>query len=642
VVDVGRVRKFLVGLYGEELLKESTPDLTTRHHYVGRDLRAVVPLKHELSGYHARWFSWFSHGPSSVDIDFPPRIHFTRPGDSQADRLELELERVGGVDGVIDWVSRNNLALQVSISYTSVGKGRLGRAYSGDVHALYLLMIEFEDKRGGNNLEPVKKVVNEVVDRAASFVEEPFIVFSGNKSYYLVFTLSTLVKAGTAIVRDRFGRVVREYGLNEVYRAIFDLVLRDKSYLGLGSEVIERFVDTQVAEPKRLLRIPGFTHEVSGKPTQQLSMKLTPIDFDPDALTKSILPNSVLTDYWAYIDLPREKGGRTGRKTTGERTGWDCLPSWVKTLIDYLRETSELCHYGRMAVAGWMIRCGFSDEEIHEVFKHAHDYKQGTTQYHINDVRKYLEKGGKPMGCETVVERCNGYKVPDLDCKAIRKHPTQPRPLEAKPEGKTEVKPEVKLENPVTPEVKVETRQEPTPNPQPETQVSESIPTPSPEAPKPETSKTKPGKPSTTNTSNRKVIKGSETKTGKQARLTGFIDKPTQPSIPTQSIEENWSKILRPEKRKVIDCKELGDECKFYHDWEELYYWHGVDKGPIFQPPEEWYKELALLTPQEHERFHKQLYELIINGKQQEALKLWEEFFNKVLARRMEERLRGG
>jgi hypothetical protein len=75
------------------------------------------------------------------------------------------------------------------------------------------------------------------------------------------------VKAGTAIVRDRFGRVVRGYGLNEVYRAIFDLILRDKVYLGLGGEVIERFVDTQVAEPKRLLRIPGFKHEKSGRET---------------------------------------------------------------------------------------------------------------------------------------------------------------------------------------------------------------------------------------------------------------------------------------------------------------------------------------------------------------------------------------
>ncbi len=171
--------------------------------------------------------------------------------------------------------------------------------YSGDVHALYLLMIEFEDKRGGNNLEPVKKVVNEVVDGVATFVEEPFIIFSGNKSYYLVLSLPTPLKAGFAVVRDRFSRVVREYSLSEVYRALFNLILKDKAYLGLGSEVITRFVDAQVAEPKRLLRIPGFKHEKSGREATQLDVDLRPTDFNPDALAKSMLPNSVLTDYWA-------------------------------------------------------------------------------------------------------------------------------------------------------------------------------------------------------------------------------------------------------------------------------------------------------------------------------------------------------
>jgi len=420
-VDVGKVRKFITGLYGENLLTESMPDLTDRRYYVGRDMRVVVPLRHKLAGYHARFFAWFSWGVAGIDIDFPPRVHFTRPGDSQADEYELELERVGGVDGVIDWVSRNNLALQVSISYTSVGKGRLGKVYSGDVYALYLVMLEFENKKGGKNLEPVKKVVDEVVDRAATFVEEPFIIFSGNRSYYLVFSLPTPVKAGSAVVKDRSGRVVREYGLNEVYRAIFNLVLKDKSYLGLGSDVITRFVDTQVAEPKRLLRIPGFKHEKSGEETTQLDVDLRPVEFGPDALTKSMLPNSVLTDYWAYINLPKPEKPGFGRASAytspnNNSGGWKCLPNWVRALVDYLRETGELCHYGRLAVAAWMLHCGFTDEEIHEVFKHASDYSPRVTQYHVNDVRKFLEEGGRPMRCETVVEKCNGHNAPNIDC----------------------------------------------------------------------------------------------------------------------------------------------------------------------------------------------------------------------------------
>jgi hypothetical protein len=462
MVDAGKVKKFIVGLYGEELLGEVGGGF-----FIGRDLRAVAPKGDKLAGYHSRFVGLLDGGLGVVNVKFLSMLFFTKPGDAQARSFALDVGKYGGVDGTIQWFADNGYALQVSLSYTRIGRDKVNKptkAFSGETHALYLVMIEFEDKKGGDNLEPVKKVVNEVVDRAATFVEEPFIVFSGNKSYYLVFALPTPVK-GPVVVRDRFGRVVREYGLNEVYRAIFDLVLRDKSYLGLGSEVIERFVDTQVAEPKRLLRIPGFTHEVSGKPTQQLGVELTPIDFDPDALAKAILPNSVLTDYWAYIELPRTEGGRTGRKTTGERTGWDCLPSWVKALIDYLREYGKLCHYGRMAVAGWMIRCGFTDEEIHEVFKHADDYNARVTQYHINDVRKFLEeKGGKPMRCETVVKECGGHDAPSIDCKAPPKPATKAEPTAVAPETKPEVKPEPKPEAKPAKAKPVEEKQETAPS----------------------------------------------------------------------------------------------------------------------------------------------------------------------------------
>jgi hypothetical protein len=112
-----------------------------------------------------------------------------------------------------------------------------------------------------------------------------------------------------------------------------------------------------------------------------------------------------------------------------------------------LREYGKLCHYGRMAVAGWMIRCGFTDEEIHEVFKHADDYNAKVTQYHINDVRKFLEeKGGKPMRCETVVKECGGHNAPSIDCKAPPKPAAKLEKPEPKPEAKPEVKPEPKPE----------------------------------------------------------------------------------------------------------------------------------------------------------------------------------------------------
>jgi hypothetical protein len=140
-----------------------------------------------------------------------------------------------------------------------------------------------------------------------------------------------------------------------------------------------------------------------------------------------------------------------------------------------------------------MIRCGFTDEEIHEVFKHADNYNPRTTQYHINDTReKYLEKGGKPMKCATVIEKCNGYKVPDLDCKFTRK-PAAPsadpkskaKPAETKPEERRETAPSTGrpvqtrlakfVEKPR--EEKIETKPETKPaEPKPEAKPSVSIP----------------------------------------------------------------------------------------------------------------------------------------------------------------------
>jgi hypothetical protein len=121
----------------------------------------------------------------------------------------------------------------------------------------------------------------------------------------------------------------------------------------------------------------------------------------------------------------------------------------------------------------------------------------------------------------------------------------------------------------------------------------------------------------------------------KQARLTGFIDKPRQPSTQT-TIEEDWDKVLRPEKKKVIPCSELGDECRFYHNCLELFEWRSWSGEPVFQRPKGYFEIEELFTSEEHERLHKKLYELVINGKQQEAVKLWEEIAEKELPTRME------
>jgi hypothetical protein len=271
-------------------------------------------------------------------------------------------------------------------------------------------------------------------------------------------------------------------------------------------------------------------------------------------------------------------------------------------------------------------------------------------------------RGSEWYSCNEVEELRN-FRIPRLSTTQVEAEPsvpkpeiqpTEPKPLEAKPKVKPEAKPTrdstgtLEIRPQVKPEPK-EPRPEATATPASTSTASSTEPSSQVDTAKPQlvphvgnNVRTPPPHvgTGTAGTRTRGGTQAGQGKQGRQSRLTKFIDKPTQPSIPTQSIEENWSKILRPEKRRVIDCKELGDECRFYEDWEELREWRSWSGEHIFEPPESELKDI--ITPQTHERLHKQLYELVINGKQQEALKLWDEFFNKVLARRMEERLRGG
>ncbi len=75
--------------------------------------------------------------------------------------------------------------------------------------------------------------------------------------------------------------------------------------------------------------------------------------------------------------------------------------------------------------------------------------------------------------------------------------------------------------------------------------------------------------------------------------------------------------------------RSLATSASSTKDWEELREWRSWSGEHIFEPPEPELKDI--ISPQTHERLHKQLYELVINGKQQEAVKLWEEFFNDTL-----------
>jgi hypothetical protein len=413
---------FIKGLYYRDLLSDAEPDVDRRDFYLARDVRI---LPQSPAGYHSRSIAWFDR--LNDVVHFPSVIKFTRPGDRKAETRYLSVievrERLGITGGstaeaMLRAFERLGYAVQVSLAYTRASRAEV---YSGEVYALERVMLEFEPK-GSKDLSGVKGAVTQALDALGSYVESPIVIFSGNKSYYVVLELPRPIRAGEYDIRDRLGVVVRRISLSDVYRAFYELIVRRYLHNDNG---ITRYLDNQVAEPKRLLRVPGFKHEISGQPAQLLDTDLRPIDLDPSIMDRAVLTKDALTDVWPLIyqlDIPRSVRTRVfpNNYTTRRGEKWGCLPGWIKALIAYLEETGELCHYGRLAVAGWMIKCGFSDEEIHDVFKHASNYKPNTTQYHINDVRRFLEGGGKPMRCETVVERCDGHNVPNIDCNHKR------------------------------------------------------------------------------------------------------------------------------------------------------------------------------------------------------------------------------
>jgi len=417
---VGFALAFIKGLHYRELLLDAEPDVDRRDFYLARDVRI---LPQSPAGYHGRFIAWFDR--LNDVVHFPSVIKFTRPGDRKAETLYLSVtevrERLGVTGGstaetMLRAFERLGYAVQASLAYTRASKAEV---YSGEAYALERVMLELEPK-GSKDLSGVRDTVLRALDGLSPYVETPIVIFSGHKSYYIVLELPKPIRAGEYDIRDRLGVVVRRVSLNEVHRAFHELIV--KRYLH-NDNGITRYLDNQVAEPKRLLRIPGFRHEVSGQPAQLLDTDLRPIDLDPSVMDRAVLTKDALTDVWSLIyalDAPRT--GRKAVMSTNPRrdTKWDCLPGWVRALIGYLRETGELCHYGRLALASWMLWCGFTDEEIHEVFRHARNYRQGTTQYHVNDVRRYLEQGGKPMRCAKVKEECNGHKVPELSCVPVK------------------------------------------------------------------------------------------------------------------------------------------------------------------------------------------------------------------------------
>ncbi|MGC8543296.1 MAG: hypothetical protein ACP5NQ_05100 [Vulcanisaeta sp.] len=205
----------------------------------------------------------------------------------------------------------------------------------------------------------------------------PLIYYNGGKSLYIFIFLTYPVPSS--------------YVLRGEWRALLDMLR----------------VDNSVLLANHAVRVPGTPHPRTGNRGVALGPDLKPIN---NVAIGRVDPSLFLTPPPAASVKPirrRVRVGGSGRE----------LPAWVRQLIDYLKSTGELCHYARLAVAAWMLANGYGEDEVVEVFKHARNFNEKITRYHINYVWNYLEGDGRPIRCVTVVEMCGGHKIPsNLDC----------------------------------------------------------------------------------------------------------------------------------------------------------------------------------------------------------------------------------
>lgn len=173
-------------------------------------------------------------------------------------------------------VLRTGNALQVALHYGTWARG--APITSSEVQYLEKIMIEFEGA-GEGQLDAVRRVAREAADALSPYGRFAF-EYSGGKSIYLIAWLPepvSQVEVGGVVVPPV-----------EVHRALFTLLLSK-----LGKHILA-FVDRQFTDAKKLLRVPGFRHEGSGRPAQWLDGGLKPTDFDPGVMGEAVVDASVV------------------------------------------------------------------------------------------------------------------------------------------------------------------------------------------------------------------------------------------------------------------------------------------------------------------------------------------------------------
>jgi hypothetical protein len=195
------------------------------------------------------------------------------------------------IDDVLGYTFKAGFALQVGFNYGLVnGDWRRAKVYSSELYALEKLVVEIEGK-DASELGEARRATRMIVDHLLSYVKDVYVEFSGHKSFYVAVWLPD------PIVKVRAGGF--EVTLRDFYRVL------GVSLLGRAARRVRGLVDMQFINAAKLLRVPGYLHEATGKPAQYLDADLKPAEFDPGIMDVAVVSPRFITSIVNRIILNR-------------------------------------------------------------------------------------------------------------------------------------------------------------------------------------------------------------------------------------------------------------------------------------------------------------------------------------------------
>jgi len=103
-------------------------------------------------------------------------------------------------------------------------------------------------------------------------------------------------------------------------------------------------------------------------------------------------------------------------------SGREEYPPCMRNAIRLLEDGDNLPHSSRFMLASYLVKIGRPDGEIIDLFRPAPDFNEGTTGYHVGNIRK---AGYVTPGCDKIASL--GACLRDKSCGSIR-HPLSYRP----------------------------------------------------------------------------------------------------------------------------------------------------------------------------------------------------------------------